>query len=129
MFPSHSKEEIQDVSYDLESHGLLEVLEAINAWEIRLRPEAYKQVDHEIMGCDPREDAANLAKLMIEKNEGDSATLQNQLGWSKRRFNPAQRIIVDDGCVSDHLQADYVVSWVDLTPESRAALGRFVKGH
>ncbi|GJL55865.1 MAG: hypothetical protein NPIRA02_29970 [Nitrospirales bacterium] len=131
MFPSHSKEVIQDASYDLKRLGLLEVQEAFYVWEIRLLPEAYEQVDPQIMGWDPKEDAVVLAKLMIDTNEGSASSLQEQLRWERRRFNPAQRIIVDEvpyGCVSRHCQPDYVASWVALTPEFLAALKRLVQG-
>lgn len=129
MFPDHSKEDIQDASYDLEQHGLLEVQPGINGCMVRLEAEAYEQVDHQIMGWNPLEDAVELAKLMIETNEGTASTLQNQLGWPKRRFNPAQRIIIDnvpEGCVRNVIQPDFVSIGVLFTPECRANLRRFI---
>lgn len=130
-FPEHSQEEIQDASYDLQEYGLIRVMEAINGWMIVLDEGAYEKVDPQIMDWDPQDDAVTLAKLMLEKNEGSAMPLQQELDWSKRRFNPAQRMIVDivpDGCVRGAIQSDYVTIGISITPECRAALKRFIRG-
>ena len=130
MFPENSKEDIQDASYDLEHYGLLRVEPGLNFWMVRLDPNAYEQADNQIMEWNPTEDAVELAKLIIETNEGTAPTLQNKLGWSKRRFNPAQRIIVDivpEGCVRKVIQPNFVSLGILCTPESRACLKRFIE--
>ncbi|MCG8507581.1 MAG: hypothetical protein MI755_23455 [Sphingomonadales bacterium] len=130
MFPGSSKQEIQDSAYDLQRFGLVNVMSLVNGWRVRLAEDAYEQVDHQFMDWNTREDARVLANLMIEMNSGDSRELQANLGWERRRFNPALRMVLahmPERCIRRVDQFDYVAIGLGMTAESRAALRHFLE--
>lgn len=130
IFPDHSEEAIQDACYDLDHLGLLQIQPQLTGLEVRLKEAAYEQVDHQIMQWNPKEDALELAKLMIETEEGSAPVLLKQLGWPKRRFNPAQRIIMDivpEECIRQALQPNFSTIGILLTPQSLSDIKRFIK--
>jgi len=51
-------------------------------------------------------------------------------GWSKRRFNPALRMVIEEaplGLISNEIQPDYVTAYVILRAEDKVSLKRFIR--
>lgn len=124
-FPDESEKAIEDAAHDLENSGLADIVRPGQGWHIRLNESSYAQGDARFMGWNPYEDAKTLATTMLKENTGVSADLIKSLGWEKRRFNPALRVVmnaVPDGIVSKTKDTDYVTPSISLTSPSEAAL-------
>lgn len=132
-YPDLSKEQLLDGFGDLESYGLIESRALINApTRYRLTRFGYEVLDGPIMGWNTHEDARTIAALVVEKRQNiRSAELEAELGWPRRRFNPALRIVVDfidPGHVSHTIQPDYVTRYFSPNNAELAVLRRFAAG-
>lgn len=128
LLPEVENQKIEDAVFDLEHHGLLFLTRTLGGrWRANLTPRFYEEIDNQLMKWDTDKDAITLARLMLENDEGRAATLHEASGWSKRRFNPAFRILLGhfpQTRVSQEIQPDYVSSYVVLAPEDRVRLRR-----
>lgn len=132
-YPGLSKGELLDGLGDLESHGLIESISFIGSpSEYRLTHYGYEVLDEPIMGWNTEDDARALAALVVQKRENiRSADLEAELGWPRRRFNPALRMVVNfihPGRVSQTIQPDYVTRYFSPTNAEPAQLRRFASG-
>lgn len=130
-YPNHSRKDVEAAVHDLDAIGLVDMSPHLGGWTVRLSNFAYEQCDVQVMGWKPHDDAKVLANTMIEKDTGVASELLDLLGWSKRRFNPAQRIIVGivpDGSISRNIQPDFVTMYISLAPQTKAILRRFIEG-
>jgi len=132
-YPDSSKDEFLDGLGDLESFGLIESISFIGSpSEYRLTQYGYEVLDEPIMGWDTTTDARAIAALVVQQRDGvRSADLEASLGWPRRRFNPALRMVVDfvdPGRVGQSLQPDYVTRHFSPNNAELAQLRRFAAG-
>jgi len=129
LFPDDDRQSIRDAVFDLKAIGLLKSWDFIGGWQIALSEDAYAQIDPQVMGWDTEADAVEIARLMLAENTGHAPKLHEKTGWSKRRFNPAFRLLLPmfpDGRVRRVLQPDYPSLGVVIADEDRAKLRRLV---
>lgn len=133
-YPDFTRRELLDGFGDLERYGLIRTSSAVNRADLyRLTEDAYETLDPPIMGWNTIDDARELARLALEFS-GNVATdqLEAQSGWSRRRFNPAHRIIVGmiaPGRVGQSIQPDFVTRFFIPNNAERAALRHFAAGN
>lgn len=128
LVPDIAREEVQDAVFELKQLDLVELTSSLNSWWLKLTQKFYEQIDPQVMGWDPLADARELAGLLLEDaSRQRTAILHAASGWDARRFNPAFRALLRYLPVhSKEIQADYPSSSVNLMPEQRAMLKRFV---
>ena len=130
---SFSREDIEDAIADLEGYGLVKSLDSFGgSGLIELTEHAYEAFDPPIMGWDPQEDARLLAAYLVTHRAEQSFSapdLEAAMGWPRRRFNPALRVVAQYiRCVGDELQPHYVVTCVLPTSAEFSRLRRFAAG-
>jgi hypothetical protein len=131
-FPEIESRDFLDGLGDLEMHGLIDSLSFIGApARYRLSDLAYEILDPQVFGWDPKEDAKALATAALAQGDSvDVKELDEQIGWPRRRFNPALRLLlrfVAYESISRECQMDYVTGWFLLTNAERAAIRAFSK--
>lgn len=129
MLPEHDREEIEDAAHELGVLGILSLRHHMNGWFASIATFAYEQLDKQVLGWDTSEDAAHIARLMLEHKTGHAPDLEKLTGWERRRFNPAFRVVIElfpEGRVRKVIQADYPSLGVLIAPEDRVRLKRFV---
>lgn len=133
--PDFSEDDIVDGLGELESYGLVDVLQFLGGGGIyTLSALGYEALDPPIMGWNPREDARQVAALAAapERRDGVNATeLETVLGWPRRRFNPAFRIVLDfihPGRIDNTIQPYFPALGFFTTSAERAQLRRFALG-
>lgn len=129
--PDLTKRELLDGLGDLESHGLVEEIAFIGSpSRYKLDTSAYEALDLPVMGWDTKSDARELAREALTTPDGVSVQrLDEKMGWPRRRFNPALRLVVafiGDGRVSKTIQPDYITRYFSPSNAERAELRRFV---
>ncbi len=96
---------------------------------VRPTPDLFEQLDPQIMGWSPMEDARHLALLLLDdESRSTVARLHVASGWEKRRFNPAMQHLLrffEAGQISRELQSDYPTSHVLVSGAPKARLRRF----
>lgn len=129
----YTSENIEDALGDLESYGLLESINFLNApSQYRLEEQAYKVLDPPIMGWNPENDAKAIA-AHLTKNRIDNVSvpeLEKAMNWPRRRFNPALRIIlsfIHPGRISQEIQPYWPTTSYFMTNAEMAELRRFAK--
>lgn len=130
-YPNPTKQELLDGLGDLESYGLIKEVSFIGSpSRYKLTTYAYEVLDQPVMGWDTKADARELAKEVLAMSGTISVrALDAKMGWPRRRFNPALRLVVDfieDGRVSKVIQPDYVTAHFAMSNAERAELRRFV---
>lgn len=128
-----TREDIENAVAELEADGLVRDLGHIGApGLIILNDHAYEGLDKPIMGWDTIEDARTLARYVVEHREEDTFSafdLEKAMGWPRRRFNPALRIVVSYvACISRELQPYYVTTSFSPTSAEFVRLKRFAAG-
>lgn len=129
LFPDEDRQSIKDAVSDLKALGLLKSWDFIGGWRIALAEDAYEQVDPQVMGWDTKADAVEVARMMLAEDTGHAPELHEKTGWSKRRFNPAFRLLLPlfpEGRVRRVIQPDYPSLGVLLMDEDRAKLRRLI---
>jgi hypothetical protein len=129
LFPDDDRQAIKDAVADLKALGLLKSWDYIGGWRIAVAEDAYEQVDPQVMGWDTKADAVAIARLMLAGNTGHAPELHEKTGWSKRRFNPAFRLLLPlfpEGRIRRVMQPDYPSLGVVLADDDRAKLRRLV---
>lgn len=130
-FPDLTKQELLDGLGDLESYGFIKEVSFIGSpSRYQLATYAYEVLDKPVMGWDTKADARELAREVLTMSGTVGVrTLDAKMGWPRRRFNPALRLVVDfigDGRVSRTIQPDYVTAHFAMSNAERAELRRFV---
>lgn len=130
-YPDLTKQELLDGLGDLESYGFIKEVSFIGSpSRYKLTTYAYEVLDLPVMGWDTKADARELAKQVLTHTGTVSVrALDEAMGWPRRRFNPALRLVVDfigDGRVSKVIQPDYVTAHFAVSNAERAELRRFV---
>jgi hypothetical protein len=129
LFPDEDRQSIKDAVFDLKALGLLKSWDFIGGWRIALAEDTYEQVDPQVMGWDTKADAVVIARLMLAEDTGHAPELHEKTGWSKRRFNPAFRLLLPlfpEGRIRRVMQPDYPSLGVVLADDDRAKLRRLV---
>ena len=131
--PEFSKNELLDGLGELELYGLVTTRSFIGSPdEYRLTDSSYEVLDEHIMEWSTSEDARHIARLSLEYRDGVKVReLHDATGWTHRRFNPAQRMVVDfiaPGRVSQAIQPEYVTRWFSPNNVERASLRLFAGG-
>jgi len=131
--PDLRKKEIEDGLGDLEGYRLVESLSLIGpADRYRLTQLGYEAFDLPIMGWDTKADAREIARRIGTPREGvNVAELDAELGWPRRRLNPALQMVVDfvePDRVSQEVQAKYVTNHFFPSRAEAAMLRRFADG-
>lgn len=95
-FTDLSKDELLDGLGELELHGLVKTISFIGSpSRYMLDTSAYAVLDPPIMGWDPTADAKVLARVVLSTRDTISVPdLDTNIGWPRRRLNPALRIVV-----------------------------------
>jgi hypothetical protein len=132
-YPELSQNDLRDGFGDLESYGLIESSHFIGAPpRYVVTQQGYEALDEPVMGWNTEQDARKIADIVVrERDNVQSAQLEQELGWSRRRLNPALRIVVDfidPGRVSQTIQPDYVTRYFSPSDAERARLRRFALG-
>jgi hypothetical protein len=129
LFPEADRQSLKDAVFDLKALGLLKSWDFIGGWRIAIAEEAYAKVDPQVMGWDTEADSIQIARLMLANDTGHAPELHEKTGWTKRRFNPAFRLLLalfPDGRVRKVIQPDYPSLGVVLADEDKAKLRRLV---
>jgi len=133
-YPDVPRDEIVGGLGDLESYGLVSTVSFIGAPDrYKMTQYGYEVLDGPVMGWNTTQDARQIAALALQGNRDGVrvAELDAALGWPRRRFNPALRMVVDffdSGRVSQSIQPDYVTRWFSPNNAERAELRRFAAG-
>lgn len=128
LVPELARENVQDAVFELKELGLVEFTSSLNSWWLKLTQKFYEQVDAQVMGWDTLADARELARLLLKDASCQrTAILHAASAWDARRFNPAFSALLPFLPIhSNEIQADYPSPSVNLMPEHRAMLKRFV---
>lgn len=129
--PDLSRDALLDGLGDLENFGLVETESFIGAPdEYRLTQTGYEVLDPPIMGWSPMDDARQLAALVVgRRDDVRTSELEVALGWPRRRFNPALRIVAGFiRTIEDRIQPHYVTTGLYPTNAEFAQLRRFAAG-
>lgn len=132
-YPELAKEQLLDGFGELESYGLIESRALINApTRYRLTEYAYQAFDGPIMGWNTEADAKAIAASVVRQRASiRTSDLEAELGWPRRRLNPALRMVVnfiDSGRVGQSIQPDYVTRYFSPNNAELAQLRRFAAG-
>jgi len=131
--PESSEDEIREKAEELAYIGLLSVQTLIGAWRIRPTQQFYQAFDHQLMNWDgggTRQDAVQIAQLMLDHVEAQSPELHELTGWPLRRFNPALSILRNehpDWCWRDRYHFDFPSLGLVIGPKEKAGLRMFIK--
>lgn len=128
LVPDLARDDVQDAIFEMKRLDLVELTSGSNNWWLKLSQKFYEQVDPQVMGWSPLDDAKRLAELLLEDRQRQrTAVLHEASGWEARRFNPAFRVLLRYLPVhSKEIQADYPSTSVNVGPEDRAALKHFI---
>jgi len=134
-FRDEDRPHMVEAVFELENAGLITVSGAINVPDgishIRPSYDLFWRFDPEVFNVEIEEDVATLIRLILDDDAlGSAELLHEQVGWTRRRFNPAFARIVEEfpeGRVSQELQADYPSRFVAVTPEDRVSLKRLLE--
>lgn len=129
LLPDADRTALNDAAFDLKALNLLKSRHYFGGWQVALAEGAYAQIDPQVMEWDTQADAIEIARLMIAEDSGHAPELHEKLGWSKRRFNPAFRLLLPlfpEGRVSKEMQPHYPSLGVSLAYEDKAKLRRLV---
>ncbi|SCB36680.1 hypothetical protein [Rhizobium hainanense] len=132
LFSDIPQSEIEDAVWELDALGLISVTHLMGpiAWRLRLESVFYEQLDHQVMGWATAQDAAELAQIILDTDETRAEALHENTGWSKRRFNPAFRRVLEEigeGRISREVQPEYVARYFALMQEDRVRLKRMIR--
>lgn len=104
LVPDTTSDELGDAAFELQRLGLAQIshfaTNAGGAWWLRLLPKFFRDVDLQVMGWSPTDDAKLLARHMLESDTGRAAAIHERCGWERRRFNPAYAQVMH--CVPAH---------------------------
>ncbi|WP_018061636.1 hypothetical protein [Caulobacter sp. UNC279MFTsu5.1] len=135
-FPEEDRKSISFALVELKVEGLVKLTPVMGPYLDRVQTtvELFKACDAAITGHDPVEDSVELARLLLEKPSlgGNAAELELEIGWERRRFNPAFALLIPcvaDGRVRKTLQNTYPTLGLLLADEDILELRRYVRRH
>ena len=132
-FPESEQSDIEAALYDLQHFGLVNVQTFVgDGGYVHPTLDLFVELDHQVMGFDTVEDARAMAKMMLDDEKfSHIPTLDNELGWGRRRLNPPVAYLMqffpEGRTLSEH-QPDYPTFGFAIDEEDRAVLRRFVAG-
>lgn len=93
----------------------------------------YATFDKIAVGTDPTSDSVALARIVVAAKEDlDVAKLDQQMGWPRRRFNPALSLVLaqlNEERVDRSLGDSYPALYANLLPADRVSLKRYIARH
>jgi len=134
QFPDAEPRKLQRSCAELEHHNLTQNSAAMGHPVLNLAPryQLFWMLDPVTQNTAPSDDAKSIVELLLENSRfGSIPTLEEHLGWTKRRLNPALALalqFVDPRRISKSMQPDYVTRSVSLLPEDEMRLERFLAG-
>jgi hypothetical protein len=135
QLPQYDLSTIREHLYDaIADDYVTEVRSLSETLRVKATQRTFNELDPIAHGWSPVTDAGRIARKMLELNEGRAAILVHQLGFIRRRFNPAFSYLLrylDDrglaGFISREIQPEYPAAAVVLTDRVKAALRRFAR--
>ena len=135
-FPDEDRTSISLALAELEAEGLVTLSRVLGPHLPRVRTtvELFIACDAAITGQDPVEDSVVIARLLIDKPKlgGNTRNLDQELGWERRRFNPAFALVIPnvaEGRVRRSIQNEYPTMGIILADEDIVQLRRYVQRH
>lgn len=135
-FSDEDRKSISLALAELEAEGLVTLSRVLGPRLPRVRTtvELFIACDAAITGRDPVEDSIVIARMLIDnpKLGGNTRNLDQELGWERRRFNPAFALVVPnvaEGRVRKSIQNDYPTMGIILADEDIVQLRRYVQRH
>lgn len=136
VFAGNDRKSVGLALAELEADGFVALSHVLGPHLPRVRTtvELFVATDPAITGHDPVEDSVALARMLLEKPDlgGNTANLEAESGWERRRFNPAFALLIPHvhaGRVRKSLQNDYPTMGVMLADEDVIELRRYVQRH
>jgi hypothetical protein len=130
-FPAEAKRALEDAATELRLCGLVDTNTALGH-PVRLVCPSYELFalfDPIVMGTSPQNDAVEIARIALEVDHVSAHELEERLGWSKRRLNPALALLirlVADGRIRKVIQPDYATLGFIMAPEERVLFRNLV---
>lgn len=135
LLPDEIQAEVETVAYDLASLNFVQVRQTLGPTRIRPTQIFYEQFDHQVMvewqSLGTRHDAAAIAALILEYDEGQTPSLLDLTGWPLRRFNPALAHLQNEHPEwpwRDRFSFDFPTYGLLVGAKEKAGLRRFIKG-
>lgn len=135
-FPEADLAALRAALAELRAEGLVELSGVIGPRLSRSRPtfRLFAAADPTATRQDPVRDAVIIARMLIQdpKKHGIIRDLDRDLGWERRRFNPALGQLIDlfpSNRRSGESQSDYPTRQLLVLDDEVIALQRFVKTH
>ncbi|GJL89481.1 MAG: hypothetical protein DHS20C03_31900 [Minwuia thermotolerans] len=132
LVPDTPRQEVEDAIHELADYGLVDIDRVIGAWRFRVSAGFYEIVDEHVMGWRTEQDAAELARQMLEDDAlSHMPAMEEALGWPLRRLNPAISFLmrfVPEGRTRKVMPSPYPTMGFLLLGEDRARLRRFMRG-
>jgi hypothetical protein len=131
--PTLPMRDLEEAVAELEYYGLAKKFGALGA-PLRLVAPSYTLfalVDPLVSGTSPQTDAVEVAKIALGQGRVSAHELEKQLGWPKRRLNPALALLlpfIADRRVRKVIQPDYVTLGFVVSAEERFLLRRLTTG-
>jgi hypothetical protein len=135
-FPDAGLPALRSALADLKADGLVELSGLIGPRLSRSRPtyRLFAAADPTVTRQDPVRDAVIIARMLVQDPQkyGIIRDLDRELGWERRRFNPALGQLVDlfpSNRRSGESQSDYPTRQLLVLDDEVIALQRFIKTH
>jgi hypothetical protein len=132
LIPDAQQSAIEEALHELEDHGLLTITATLTEpiSHVRLRYGIYQAFDPVALGYDTLGDARQLAQMLIEDAQrGNIRKLLAEVGWPRRRFNPALAYLLQffgARLISRESQAEFPTIRVFVHSRERFRLKQFV---
>lgn len=135
-FPDADVPALRAALAELKADGLVELSGVIGPRLSRSRPtyRLFAAADPTVKRQDPIRDAVIIGRMLIQdpKKYGIIRDLDRELGWERRRFNPALGQLIDlfpRNRRSGESQSDYPTRQLLVLDDEVIALQRFIKAH
>lgn len=133
FLPDTENARIVDAIQELIALGMIEDRKSIGAESVRVTQRFYEEFDYQVMtewgSKGTRADAGFIARIILEKNNGHVPELIELTAWPLRRFNPALSHLMNahpDWSWRDHFHSDYPSYGLNIGPQERVGLRRFI---
>lgn len=132
-FSQISKSELEEACFELDHLELVSCSSAIGlpVSHVRIDYSLFWTFDPVVMQTNPLTDAVEIARLMLEdENYGSVLKLHEDLGWPKRRLNPAVAMLIPlfpEGRVRSVIQPNYPTMGFAIMSEDRFQLKNFIR--
>lgn len=132
-FPKVLKNALEEAAFELKHLNLVSCTATMGnpVRTVQTHYELFWAFDPTVHGTDPRADAVELAKLIVDDESlGSIPRLHERIGWSKRRLNPAVAYLmphVAEGRTRKTITSEYPTIGFALNSEDRFRLRRFIE--